>query len=223
MPIAKFRGMGIYVDPILLLLLAFLVVMGQEAGEAVARLILGAVLVGSVLAHELGHACVARWRGLAVSGIYLHLVPFAYVERGKPSDEWRVALGGPLTSLSLGAVLTGLVYATHDVPAMELRYWLTTPLCFASVVNLAMGLVNLVPALPLDGGRALRALLRTRGDWHRAARLTAFSGALVGIAVAFFGLVTLELPESGYVALLGAYLCYVALREYQGAKEESSG
>ena len=121
MPIAKFRGMGIYVDPFLLLLLALLVVMGQGAGAAVERLILGAVLIGSVLVHELGHALTARLRGLAVSGIYLHLVPFAYVERGKPADEWRVAVGGPLLSLLLGGALTLAVYRTHDVPAMELQ------------------------------------------------------------------------------------------------------
>ncbi len=223
MPIAKWRGMGIYVDPILLLLLALLAVMGQEAGEAVERLVLGAVLVGSVLVHELGHALVARLRGLAVSGIYLHLVPFAYVERGKPADEWRVAVGGPLLSLLLGGALMFWVYATHDVPAMELRYWLQTPLCFAAVINTAMGLVNLVPALPLDGGRALRALLRTRGDWRRAARLTAFSGAVVGLVVASCGLVTLELPDSGYVALLGAYFCYVALREFQSTEGRTAG
>ena len=223
MPIAKFRGMGIYVDPILLLMLAVLVVMGQEAGAAIERLVLCAVLLGSVLVHELGHALTARLRGLSVSGIYLHLVPFAYVERGKPADEWRVAVGGPLLSLVLGGVLTLAVYLTQDVPAMELQYWLSTPLSFAAVVNTAMGLVNLVPALPLDGGRALRALLRTRGDWRRAARLTAFSGTVVGLAVAFCGLLTFELPESGYVALLGAYLCYVALREYRGTEGTSDG
>ena len=49
--------------------------------------------------HELAHALVAKARGLVVSGVYLHLVPFAYVERGAPKDELTVALAGPALNL----------------------------------------------------------------------------------------------------------------------------
>ncbi|MDJ0976555.1 MAG: site-2 protease family protein [Planctomycetota bacterium] len=209
--IGTVRGVGIFVDPILLVILGLIVI--GSAGAMGTRVALVGVLLGSVFLHEMGHAWMARRRGLGVTGVFLHLLPFAYVERGEPKDELRVALAGPAVSLCTFAVLFGVLAVVEGVPALSIEAWTAGLLPIAAGVNLLMGTLNLLPVLPLDGGRALRALLMMKLDAPTARGMTARVGTFAGVALVGFALYLWRMPESAYVATLGVWLCVVAWRE----------
>ena len=130
---------------------------GHSNGAYIAMALAAAILFfASLLLHELGHAIQARRDGVEIEGITLWL--FGGVARLKgelPSAgaEFRIAIAGPLVTLVLGAVfvaiavLAGLPDAADGVAA-----WL-------GYINLFLLVFNLIPALPLDGGRVLRAAL----------------------------------------------------------------
>ena len=104
----RLGGIGIYVDPLVVALLALVFLAGESADAMDVRLLQLGIVLGSVFVHELAHVLMARRRGLAASGIFLHVMPFAYVERGKPEDELRVALAGPAMNLLIAGLLLAL-------------------------------------------------------------------------------------------------------------------
>lgn len=128
------------------------------------------LVFASVLVHELGHSVVARRLGVAVPEIELHFfggaAKLASLPRS-PRDEALIALAGPAVSLAIAAVAAVGGWLTAD--GLGLLSLLTT-------VNLMLGLFNLLPALPMDGGRVLRAVLTPRFGMLRATRIA------VGIA-----------------------------------------
>ena len=166
----------------------------------------------SVLAHELSHAIVARQLGLRVEGITRFIFGGATTideDSRTPREEALIAIAGPATSLLIGAVLIGgdLVVAHPQVAA--LLGWL-------GFINILLGLFNLIPGFPMDGGRVLRAILwRVRGDRLVATR----NAAMVGRAFAYvlIGLgVFLALRPGGsifsglWLALIGWFLSNAA-------------
>ncbi len=212
----RLRGIGVYVDPILILLIGFLIMASDAGGTTGTRLVAAAILLGCVFLHELGHAWMARHRKLHVSGVFLHLLPFAYVQRGAPRDEVRVALAGPFMSLVLASVFGALLFARGDVPDLALALWMPDVLALAFAINLLMGAVNLIPALPLDGGRALRAAFQTRMEPMAAYHATAWTGTVAGIVVACTGIWIGTMPGGAIVTVLGVYLVLAAWRERPG-------
>jgi Zn-dependent protease len=164
----------------------------------------------SLVLHELGHAVQARRERMEIEGITLWL--FGGVARFKgrfPSAgaEFRIAIAGPLVSLALGLgfvalALTGLPGTVEGVTA-----WL-------GYTNLALLVFNLMPALPLDGGRVLRSLLWMRRDDFAAATRTAaavargFAYLLIGGGIALF---VLQGAFSGaWLAFIGWFLLQAA-------------
>jgi Zn-dependent protease len=127
------------------------------------------LFLGSLLAHEVGHALVARRAGLRVRGITLWLlggVALLEDEPATPGDELRVALVGPAVSLAL-AVAFGLVAVAGSLLARPTA--VVFVLAWLAVGNAALAVFNLLPAAPLDGGRVLRGLLwRRHGSRVRA-------------------------------------------------------
>jgi len=120
------------------------------------------LLYASVLVHELSHSVVARAFGLPVRRILLYpLGGFSEIEREPPTPgrEFLVSAAGPLISLALAAVGFGLIRAFHPsgIPGVLLDQLV--------VANLLIGLFNMLPGLPLDGGRMLRA-----GVWKLTGR-----------------------------------------------------
>lgn len=117
----------------------------------------------SVVLHEYGHALAARRFDIATHHITLYpMGGVAALERmpEEPDQEAVIALAGPATNIALAMVSGGLwVMTQHPVP-----------FAFA-LMNGAMGLFNLIPAYPMDGGRVLRALLAKRMGWLPASRL----------------------------------------------------
>ncbi|MBX9639026.1 MAG: site-2 protease family protein, partial [Mycobacteriaceae bacterium] len=135
------------------------------------------VLLGSLLAHELAHAVVARRVGVTTNSVTLWLFGGVTTLQGEaqtPKAAFRIAAAGPATSLVLSVAFAGLAIAmesTHiAVIAVSVAWWL-------SAVNLLLGLFNLLPGAPLDGGRLVRAFLWQRhGDRVRAAVGAAHAG-----------------------------------------------
>lgn len=138
------------------------------------------LLFVSVLVHELSHSFMARRYGLTVGGITLHVFGGVSQLTDEPPSsraEFWIAAVGPLTSLALAAVL-GAVRFGGVIDAA----WADAVLAYLVFVNVAVGIFNLLPGFPLDGGRLLRALLWKRSGSLRRATATA---SRVGVGMAF--------------------------------------
>jgi len=162
---------------------------GQPSSVYLAAGVITALLFfASVLAHEFCHSLVARAAGMNVERITLFLfggVSQISEEAADPATEFRVAVVGPLCSLALAGVfwlLHRLWGAPESMVAVVLGYlgW----------INVALGLFNLVPGFPLDGGRVLRAVVWWRtGSFTRATRVAAQAGkAFATLLMALGGL-----------------------------------
>ena len=157
----------------------------------------------SILLHELGHAVQAQREGMEIDGITLWL--FGGVARFKgvfPSAgaEFRIAIAGPLVSLVLGVAFVGAALLVTGAEAIDgIAAWL-------GYINFALLLFNLLPALPLDGGRVLRsALWRARGDFGWATRIAASIGRGFGFLFIAGGLALFIL----HGAFSGAWLAFI--------------
>ncbi len=146
-----------------------------------------------VLLHEYGHVLVARRFGIATPDITL--LPIGGVARAErmpetPGQELLVAIAGPLVNALIVFVLIAVFganfeanFAASSVDDPKLDF--ATRLALA---NAMLGLFNLVPAFPMDGGRVLRALLSLRLDRARATRLSARIGHAIAFGLGFLGL-----------------------------------
>jgi len=217
---ARFGGVGIYVDGLVLALLAALLLAGGPDALSGTRWVLVGIVLGSVLLHEMGHAIMARLRGLAVGGVFLHLVSFAYVERGTPHDEWRTALAGPGTNLGIAGLLLAVPAVRTSFPWLHLEAWFDEPAWAALGVNLLMGALNLLPALPADGGRALRALLMLKLAPAAAYGITARVGTFTGAACFCVAVLVWPAKDAWAAALLGVFFIMVAWREFRQGQIE---
>jgi Zn-dependent protease len=142
----------------------------------VAGLAFAVILYLSVLLHEVSHAYVARHYGYRVTSITLHFLGGMTAidsEARKARQEFWIAVVGPITSLVVGAGAVGLWFVTPD----GLLLLAVEGLAGA---NLLVGALNLVPGLPLDGGRVLKAAVwGATGDPHRGAIVAGWSGRVV--------------------------------------------
>ena len=187
---------------------------GLSGGVHLAMAIVAALLFfASLLLHELGHSWEARREGIEIDGITLWL--FGGVSQFKtrfPSAgaEFRVAIAGPLVSLVLGVAfvliaLAGLPSAVDGVAA-----WL-------GYINLTLLVFNLIPALPLDGGRVLRAALwRIRGDLGWATRIATEIGRGFGYLFIALGIAMFIFQGSfsgAWLAFIGWFLLQAATAE----------
>lgn len=185
-----------------------------------AALITAAVFFACLLAHELGHAVVARRLGMHVEGITLWLfggVAKLGGEAESPAVELRVGAVGPGVSLLAAGVLGSLALGLDAAGASELV--VAVPAWLARI-NLVLALFNLVPAYPLDGGRVLRALLwRRHGDRIRATVTAARAGRGFGYVLIAIGVAEVALGVSAgglWFVFLGWFLLTAARAEEAG-------
>jgi Zn-dependent protease len=163
-------------------------VMQNTAEAYVAGFFTTLIFFASVLAHELAHAAAARLERVEVLEIFLH--PFGGLARLRhepetPRAEFRIAAAGPAASFGLALVFVALMTAANAGGALVLGY---SFLLLASF-NFLIGVFNLFPGYPLDGGRLLRAYLwRSGRDLDEATRLTGRCGQIIGGALIAFGL-----------------------------------
>jgi Zn-dependent protease len=172
-----------------------------------------AVLFLSVLLHELGHALVARRFGIGVRSITLEMLGgFTEMETDSPSPkaDLLVSLAGPAVSAVLGAIALGVRYALPAGTLWHELAWLV------ALSNLIVAAFNILPGLPLDGGRALRAAVwAATGDRHQGSRIAGYVGR--GLALAIVAL-TLWWSYTDSVDLFGTVFgLLIALTVWQGA------
>jgi Zn-dependent protease len=200
---------------------------GLADGAYVAMALVAALLFfTSLLLHEYGHALQARRDGMEIEGITLWLFGGVAKFRGMfPSAgaEFRIAIAGPLVSLALGLLFLG-VPMLLSLPATVdgVLFWLGS-------INIALLVFNLLPALPLDGGRVLRSILwYARGEFGSATRLAAGIGRGFGylFVAAGVALIVFASPVTGiWLAFVGWFLLQAAGAEdrYVAAREALGG
>jgi len=187
---------------------------GLSGNTHLAMAIVAALLfVVSILLHELGHAWEARREGLEVDGITLWLFGgVSQFKGGFPNAgaEFRIAIAGPLVSLVLGVVFVLIAIAGLPSAVDGVAAWL-------GYINLALLVFNLIPALPLDGGRVLRAALwQSKGDLGWATRVgtdigRVFGYLFIGLGIAMF---IFQGSFSGaWLAFIGWFLLQAATAE----------
>lgn len=177
----------------------------------VVAVVTAVLFFASVLAHELSHALVARRFGLPVQGITLFIfggTTSIDTDSRSPREEALIALAGPATSIALGGIFIGLGVVVTQPQVSALVAWL-------GVINIVLGVFNLIPGFPMDGGRVLRALLwRVRGDRLLATRNAALVGRLLAYVLIALG-VLWALSGQGlfaglWLALIGWFLSNAA-------------
>ena len=181
--------------------------------EAVSSVVGVLLVFACVLLHEFGHATAARRYGIKTRDIVLLPIGgLARLERmpEKPSEELVVALAGPAVNVVIVAVLLaagvrpGGIDRLGDAGISDLLLY----------VNSAMILFNMIPALPMDGGRVLRALLAMRMPFARATRIAAGVGQGLALLIGLVGLFT-----SHFMLLLIALFVFFAAGEERSVAE----
>jgi Zn-dependent protease len=173
------------------------------------------LLFACIIGHELAHVAAARRCGINTGAVSLFMFGGA-AKLNRDPDVWgqelSIALAGPAVSLALAGLFL-IAYLTIDTPPVFAT--ITFYLAFANGV---LGLANLLPGYPLDGGRALKAVIwRALRDRTRASRVATIAGQCVGLAAVGYGLVMLLGRDPGGLWLLaiGWYVADSAARAWE--------
>ena len=195
---------------------------GHSSGAYWAAGVISAfVFLASILAHELAHSIVAMRRGVKVEGITLWL--FGGVSRfsgdtNSPGTQALFTFVGPLTSLVLGAVFYAVSIALGNGPHPGL---VAATFSWLGYINISLGVFNLVPAFPLDGGRLLQSLIWLRtGDRLRATRIAARIGMGFAYLLIAYGLATFIFTGSLIGGVWSVFLGWFLLN---AARSEEAG
>lgn len=153
---------------------------GLGLWKYVAGFTFAVILYLSVLLHEASHAYMARHYGHRILSVTLHFLGGMTSIDGEartPRQEFMIAVVGPLTSIAVGAAAVGLWFVTPDG-------LLQVAVEGLAAANLLIGVLNLVPGLPLDGGRVLKAAVwKVSGNVHRATVAAGWGGRVVALLV----------------------------------------
>lgn len=182
------------------------------------------LLFASILAHEFGHAIVARRHGIEIEEIDLWLlggVSKMSGEAHEPGDELRYAIAGPAVTavivLAFGLLELLLPTSTPEVITALVEYQL--------IVNALILVFNLIPAFPLDGGRVLRSLLWKRsGDMQKATSTAAATGRAFGFILVGLGIleVIAGSPQGLWLAMIGMFIVIAAGAQAMGSKVQAA-
>ncbi|MBX7122779.1 MAG: site-2 protease family protein [Opitutaceae bacterium] len=195
--LGTYAGIGVYLHWTFALLLGWVFATQLGSGQSPAQALVGVLFVltlfACVVLHEFGHALAARRYGIATRDITL--LPIGGVARleripEKPAQELVVALAGPAVNVLIAAVLFVWLIATGRVVGIDTTEMLTNGSLVQRlmVVNVSLVVFNMLPAFPMDGGRALRALLAFRLGRRRATTIAASIGQAMAIVFGFLGL-----------------------------------
>jgi Zn-dependent protease/CBS domain-containing protein len=238
-PVGHLFGIEIRVHLTFLFLLVFLFsteVATQDATASLRVLGLFSIVFGSVVLHELGHALVARGLGIPAKGIILlpiggitildeaHAIP-------DPVNDWnrdiRIAAAGPLVNLFIAGLSALVLLAAVPGISLTAKPLLHSSALLRSIVwaNLYLGLFNLLPAYPMDGGRVLRAFFSRRVDLVRATHRAVRIGHVFSILMIMVGMLLSSRAETrwdGYwLMMIGFFLFAGAQLEERSAVFQS--
>jgi Zn-dependent protease len=195
--LGKFFGIDLYVHGTFWLLPLFILFSGLSAGATLAEAGTDVAFIvavfGCVVLHEVGHALAARAYGIGTRDITLYPIGgVASLERmpENPGREIAIALAGPAVNFVIaGALFVGFLgasYLTPWAPTVDVG-GLDLFLAQVMVANLVLGVFNLLPCFPMDGGRVLRAVLATRLTRVRATAVAVGVGSVMAVAFVIFG------------------------------------
>lgn len=189
---------------------------GYENVEPPLQYILGfttaILLFTSVVLHELGHSYFAKKFGVKISNITLHL--FGGVSSMEeiprdPGQEGKMAFAGPLVSFIIGGTLLLTNFGLLSVLPDFIESYPYRIFFIIGTINIVLGLFNLIPAFPMDGGRILRSWFARRMSYIRATQRAASVGKFFAV---FMGLIGL---------LINPWLILIAFFVYIGASQEA--
>src|SRR5208337_2939543 len=200
----------------------------QDSTAALRGLALVGIVFGSVVLHELGHALVARGSGISAKGIIL--LPIGGITildeahpNPDPANAWkrdiRVAAAGPLVNLCIAGLSALILLATVPGLSLTARPLLHSTALLRSIVwaNLYLGLFNLLPAYPMDGGRVLRAIFSRRADMVRATHRAVRIGHVFSILFMMVGF----LLGNWWLVMVGLFIFFGATLEERSAVFQS--
>ncbi|MCC6365955.1 MAG: site-2 protease family protein [Bryobacterales bacterium] len=185
---------------------------GPSGAEAAIYIL---ALFASVLVHELGHALVSRRYGIKTIEIVMFPIGgVARLERNpKPKEELWIALAGPAVNIVIAALLVATAVSLNRTFDWEKAFSRRggDMLSQVAIGNIILGVFNLLPAFPMDGGRVLRAMLAMKRGEAEATAVAARAGRFLAILMGLYGLV------AGNFVLL-----FVAFFVYLGAVQETA-
>ena len=226
-PIARVLGIEIRISVAWVVLVALIAFIGGQQAILsdptlipLAQLAIGIAVallfLASVVAHELAHALVGRRRGVPTTSIVLGfiggLAPLS-IQAATARDELVIAVAGPMVSFLLGALfVAGGVLVGSVIPGSAP---IAGGVVVVGVLNLILGVLSVLPAMPLDGGRVVRAFAWSRyGDRDRAYRTTARVGRMIGWTILGAGvaLVLADLVTEGLIGIALGWLLNTGAR-----------
>jgi Zn-dependent protease len=222
-PIGRVLGVDIRIHTFFLLLLGIALSYGSVAGSTGGRgFALWLLLLLAVVVREIARAIAAAWFGLELRSLLLlptgGLMAFASPEAteraSSPEVQKRLALVGPLANIGFGLLLAATVLTvTPEIDLLE-RPWITLPHLLRSAVwiNLLLGLVNLLPASPLDGGRLFRGGFAKPNGILKGSRASAGLGQMIALGLILGGLAISNI----WLIMIGGFVLIGSHMEDQG-------
>ncbi|HOI76678.1 MAG TPA: site-2 protease family protein, partial [Methanofastidiosum sp.] len=180
------------------------------------------LLFASVLVHELAHSLVGRHYGAKIKKITLFPIGgVSQMEAIPKGHEFAIAVIGPLTSIALGAVLFlfGSLFGLSiyfDLNWVELTS-LKDIVRIVMSLNFLLGIFNIIPAFPMDGGRVLRAFLATKMDYLKATEISVRIGQGLAIVFAFVGVF-----YNPWLIIIAFFIYMGGMGEYQSTQMSSA-
>ncbi|HZY73911.1 MAG TPA: CBS domain-containing protein [Edaphobacter sp.] len=222
-PIGRVLGVDIRIHTFFLLLLGIALSYGSVVGSTGGRgFALWLLLLLAVVVREIARAIAAAWFGLELRSLLLlptgGLMAFASPEAteraSSPEVQKRLALVGPLANIGFGLLLAAIVLTvTPEIDLLE-RPWITLPHLLRSAVwiNLLLGLVNLLPASPLDGGRLFRGGFAKPNGILKGSRASAGLGQMIALGLILGGLAISNI----WLIMIGGFVLIGSHMEDQG-------
>jgi Zn-dependent protease/predicted transcriptional regulator len=156
-----------------------------------AGIITSILFFGSVLFHELMHSLVALRQGTQIQSITLFFLGGVSEMSGEPKtagDEFRMAAAGPFSSLVLGGIFLGIFFVLRGVLSEAAQFGAAISY-YLGLINILLGVFNLIPGFPLDGGRVLRSLIWWRSrNMQSATKIASNIGRAIGFLFIFGGI-----------------------------------
>ncbi|RJQ23962.1 MAG: CBS domain-containing protein [Nitrospiraceae bacterium] len=178
------------------------------------------LLFGSVAFHELAHSFVAKKYKISIESITLFIFGGVAQMKGEPPHpkaEFRIAIAGPLSSFFLALVFFSLSANTGGSVKALFSY--------LAQINLILGIFNLIPGFPMDGGRVLRSIIwEKKKNFFYATQKASSIGQKIALFFIFFGIFTLftRMPGGLWLMLIGWFLYSAAQASYQQSTLQES-
>jgi Zn-dependent protease len=179
--------------------------------------ILYVFLFASVALHELGHSYVAKKYGVKIEKILLLPIGGVAMMDNIPKEgEFRIAIAGPIVSIVLG-ILFILLSKFLDFDILKIGDNIYYLFMTVGALNIMLGVFNLIPAFPMDGGRILRAILSNKFGYLKATKIASVLGQYFSFLMLIYGLITLNV----ILILIALFIYYGAHQEYNAVVSNS--